>query len=64
MVQPGALGPKTINMTADFGYLRCLAGFLLGMLTYEGYRNHWGERLLKGVGVYRLLRLNPGWQCI
>jgi peptidoglycan/LPS O-acetylase OafA/YrhL len=47
MVPPGALGPKTINMTADFGYLRCLAGFLLGMLTYEGYRNQWGERLLK-----------------
>jgi peptidoglycan/LPS O-acetylase OafA/YrhL len=52
MVQPGALGPKTINMTADFGYLRCLAGFLLGMLTYEWYRSQWGGRLLKRDWVF------------
>ncbi|RIV27770.1 acyltransferase [Fibrisoma montanum] len=41
LVKPGELGPPTINMTADFGYFRCLAGFLLGMLTYELYRSRW-----------------------
>lgn len=41
LVKPGELGPPTINVTADFGYLRCLAGFLLGMLTYELYRSRW-----------------------
>lgn len=52
MVQPGTLGPKTINLTADFGYLRCLAGFLLGMLTYEVYRSQWGGRLLRRGWVF------------
>lgn len=47
MVKPGEIGPATINMTADFGYLRCLAGFLLGMLTYELYRSRWLSGLLK-----------------
>ena len=41
LVKPGELGPNTINVTADFGYLRCLAGFLLGTLTCELYRSRW-----------------------
>ena len=47
LVKPGELGPPTINMTADFGYFRCLAGFLLGMLTYELYRTGWLSGVLK-----------------
>jgi peptidoglycan/LPS O-acetylase OafA/YrhL len=30
-------GPPTLNVVADFGFLRCMAGFLLGMLTFKIY---------------------------
>jgi peptidoglycan/LPS O-acetylase OafA/YrhL len=39
-------GP-TINVTFDYGLLRCLAGFLLGMLLYVLYESRFGYNLLK-----------------
>ncbi|HEX6889851.1 MAG TPA: acyltransferase [Chryseolinea sp.] len=39
-------GP-TINVTFDFGLLRCLAGFLLGMLIYVLYKSRFGYNVLK-----------------
>jgi len=39
-------GP-TINVTFDFGLLRCLAGFLLGMLLYVLYESRFGYNVLK-----------------
>ncbi len=40
-------GLATLEYTADFGFLRCLAGFLLGMLTYEFYKMDVGYKILK-----------------
>ena len=37
----------TINLVADFGFLRCAAGFLLGMLVYEFYVTRAAYALLK-----------------
>ncbi|MFC5411063.1 acyltransferase family protein [Larkinella bovis] len=45
--QPGVLSPPTINTLTDWGLVRCLAGFLLGMLFYELYRSQWAFRWLK-----------------
>lgn len=42
----------TINLTADFGFFRCLAGFLLGMLLYEEYRKQTGFPLLRKGWVF------------
>ncbi|GAB2522501.1 acyltransferase family protein [Spirosoma aerophilum] len=51
-VKPGELGPPTLNVTADLGYFRCLAGFLLGMLAYEAYRSRWAFGLLHNGWVF------------
>jgi peptidoglycan/LPS O-acetylase OafA/YrhL len=37
----------TINLTYDFGFLRCLAGFSLGMLLYVVYESQLGIAILK-----------------
>lgn len=37
----------TINLTYDFGFLRCLAGFSLGMLLYVLYESKLGFQVLK-----------------
>jgi peptidoglycan/LPS O-acetylase OafA/YrhL len=33
-------------ITGPFGFLRCLCGFLFGMLVYEGYQKSWGKKWL------------------
>jgi peptidoglycan/LPS O-acetylase OafA/YrhL len=43
-IQPGK---PTINLVSDFGFLRCMAGFMLGMLLYEFYAARFGYDLLK-----------------
>ena len=40
-------GSPSINVTADFGIFRCLAGFLLGMLAFTFYNINGGYRFLK-----------------
>ena len=31
----------SVNVAYQYGYLRCLCGFILGMVVYEAYRLHW-----------------------
>jgi peptidoglycan/LPS O-acetylase OafA/YrhL len=40
-------GQPTINLVADFGFIRCLAGFLTGMLLFEFYEAKAGYSILK-----------------
>jgi peptidoglycan/LPS O-acetylase OafA/YrhL len=42
-------------MTADFGFFRCLIGFMGGMLIYEFYKNRGGYRLFKNSWCFILL---------
>ncbi|UFH56166.1 acyltransferase [Spirosoma sp. KNUC1025] len=37
----------TLDVSGDFSFLRCLAGFTLGMLVYELYRYQWGKAWMK-----------------
>ncbi len=46
--KPGVLNPPSLNTLTDWGLIRCLAGFLLGMLFYELYRSGWASGLLRG----------------
>lgn len=39
-------GNNTINLVADFGLLRCIGGFLLGMLLHSFYQERIGYRIL------------------
>ena len=43
----GQPGKPTINLVSDFGFLRCMAGFMLGMLLYEFYATRFGYTILK-----------------
>ena len=35
-----------INVGYQFGFFRCLFGFVLGMMLYQGYQNSWGKTWL------------------
>ena len=42
-------GPQagdSLNVSFQFGYVRCLCGFILGMMMYQGFKTEWGKRLL------------------
>ena len=52
--KPGVLSQPTINTLVDWGLLRCLAGFLLGMLFYELYRSRWAFALLSSGWAFLL----------
>jgi len=45
-------GKPTINLVSDFGFLRCMAGFMLGMLLYEFYAVRFGYNILKKSGAF------------
>ncbi|TAE48673.1 MAG: acyltransferase, partial [Bacteroidetes bacterium] len=36
----------TINVAYQYGFLRCLFGFVLGMMMYKGYEDGWGKAML------------------
>ncbi len=42
-IQPGTL---TINVAYQFGFIRCLCGFILGMAMYQCYKIGWGAKIL------------------
>ena len=37
---------NTINVAFQFGIVRCMCGFVLGMMMYQGYRDGWGKTWL------------------
>lgn len=55
MVELGFPIKPTLNLTADFGFFRCVAGFLLGMLFYELYRKQTGFTALRQGWVFVVL---------
>ncbi len=36
----------SLNVSFQFGYVRCLCGFILGMMMYQGFKTEWGKGLL------------------
>ena len=36
----------TINVAYQYGFLRCMFGFILGMMMYKGYIKNWGRNFL------------------
>ena len=37
---------KTLNVAYQYGYLRCIFGFILGMMCYRLYQEKWGSKVL------------------
>ena len=54
-VNPAAL---SINVSYQFGFVRCLCGFVLGMMMYQGYKIDWAKKIV-GNG-YVLVALAAG----
>ena len=44
--QGGPQAGDSLNVSFQFGYVRCLCGFILGMMIYQGYKTDWGKNLL------------------
>ena len=44
----------TINVAYQFGYVRCLSGFIWGMMLYQAYTQQWGKKIF-GNGYMLLL---------
>jgi peptidoglycan/LPS O-acetylase OafA/YrhL len=36
----------TINVAFEYGFIRCLCGFILGMMMHHAYQDQWGKRIL------------------
>ena len=47
----------SLNVSYQFGYLRCLCGFVLGMSIYHAYLAGWGKKILSNGYVMILLGL-------
>jgi peptidoglycan/LPS O-acetylase OafA/YrhL len=47
----------TLDLTADWGYFRCLAGFGLGMLAYRLYAQGWGAGPLRRGAAFAAIAL-------
>jgi peptidoglycan/LPS O-acetylase OafA/YrhL len=36
----------SINVAYEYGFIRCLCGFILGMMMHHAYRDGWGKKIL------------------
>ncbi len=55
MAEPFPGGPPRLNVIPDFGVFRCLAGFMLGMLLYETYKERSGFNILRNNWCFVLI---------
>jgi len=55
---PNDTSRTSINISYQWGYLRCLCGFILGMVMYYGYKEEWAKKIL-GNG-YTMVLLGAG----
>ena len=46
-----------INVAYQFGYIRCLCGFILGMCIYQCYKAGWGSKLLDSGFILTLVTI-------
>ncbi|HZY78438.1 MAG TPA: acyltransferase [Cyclobacteriaceae bacterium] len=42
----------TLDVTADFGFLRCLFEFAWGVVFYQLFRSDWGRRIVSGTSFF------------
>ena len=52
---PNDTSRTSINVSYQWGYLRCLCGFILGMVMYYGYKEEWAKKILGNGYVLALL---------
>jgi peptidoglycan/LPS O-acetylase OafA/YrhL len=47
-----SVSEMTINVSYQYGFLRCLCGFVLGMVMYEAYKLEWAKKMLANGYVF------------
>ena len=50
-IDPNSL---SVNVGYQFGFIRCLCGFVLGMMMYQGFKTDWGKKILANGYVFLL----------
>ena len=50
----------SINVAYQYGFFRCLFGFVLGMMMYAGFQENWGKKWLANGYTFLLLTLGLG----
>lgn len=56
-LRPTGPQPFNLNVAYQFGFLRCLFGFLIGMIVYFGYKDNWAKQLFASGYTFLLLVL-------
>ena len=57
-LRPSGPQPFNLNVAYQYGFFRCLVGFVIGMLIYFGYKENWAKQLF--ASGYTLLFLLLG----
>lgn len=57
LIAPGQKLPVDINVCYQFGFLRCLFGFVLGMTTYLAYRDGYAKKIFANGTTFSILAL-------
>jgi len=47
--------PFSLNVAYQFGFFRCMFGFMIGMLVYLGYKENWGKKLFSSGYTFLVL---------
>lgn len=49
------VSPFSLNVAYQFGFLRCMFGFVIGMMVYYGYKEDWGIKLFSSGYTFLIL---------
>jgi len=52
------VAPFSLNVAYQFGFFRCLFGFVMGMIVYFGYKEDWGKQLFSSGYTFLVLILS------
>ena len=47
--------PFSLNVAYQFGFCRCMVGFVMGMIVYSGYKGDWSKRLFSSGYTFLVL---------
>ena len=54
------VSPYSLNVAYQFGFFRCLFGFVTGMLVYFGYKEDWGKQFFSSGYTFLSMDCRPG----
>lgn len=57
---PKGIPPYSLNVSFQYGFFRCLCGFVIGMMIYLGYKDQWAKQILASGYSFLCLVLGLG----